>query len=82
MSFVFRDIEDRSVSMSAKPKPAGPQPAQQWSSKVTSGGRVVLPAAARLALGLKDGDPVQVRLDNGELSIVPLSAIVRDIQTR
>jgi AbrB family looped-hinge helix DNA binding protein len=68
--------------MSAKPKTATPRSGREWSSKVTSGGRVVLPVEARTALGLKDGDPVRVRLENGELAIVPLSEIVRDIQTR
>ena len=42
----------------------------------------MLPAEARTILGLKDGDPVRVRLENGELAIVPLSEVVRDIQAR
>jgi AbrB family looped-hinge helix DNA binding protein len=67
--------------VSTTPKTNAP-PVQEWSSKITSGGRVVLPAEVRTVLGLKDGDPVRVRLENGELSIVPLSEIVRDIQTR
>ena len=68
--------------MNAAPEKHIPSPVQEWSSKVTSGGRVVLPAQARTALGLKNGDPVRIRLENGWLEIMPLSEIVRDIQAR
>jgi len=42
------------------------------------GGRVVIPAPYRKALGLKAGDPVVVRLDDGELHIsTPRQALQR-----
>jgi AbrB family looped-hinge helix DNA binding protein len=53
-----------------------------WSTRVTSGGRVVLPAEARVALGLRDGTPVRVFLQDGRLTIVPFAEIIRDIQAR
>ena len=39
------------------------------STQITSGGRIVIPAELRRAMGLKDGDEVLVRLEEGELRI-------------
>ncbi len=57
-------------------------PVRQWPARVTSGGRVVLPADARAALGLTDGSPVRVRLEDGRITISPIKTIVQDIQNR
>ncbi|QQS47744.1 MAG: AbrB/MazE/SpoVT family DNA-binding domain-containing protein [Acidobacteriota bacterium] len=40
------------------------------SVRIAEGGRVVIPAAYRRALGLKPGDEVIIRLDDGELRII------------
>jgi AbrB family looped-hinge helix DNA binding protein len=40
------------------------------STQITSGGRIVIPAPLRRALGLKDGDEVLIRLEGGELRIL------------
>jgi AbrB family looped-hinge helix DNA binding protein len=55
---------------------------KEWSTKVTSGGRVVLPAEARAALGLTDGSSVRIRLEDGHLVIVPFMEILRKIQEK
>ena len=39
-------------------------------TKVREGGRIVIPAAYRKALGLKSGDEVLLTLDDGELRVV------------
>jgi AbrB family looped-hinge helix DNA binding protein len=39
------------------------------ATQITSGGRIVIPAELRRAMGLKDGDEVLVRLEEGELRI-------------
>ena len=38
-------------------------------TQITSGGRIVIPAPMRRALGLKDGDEVLIRLEGGELPL-------------
>jgi AbrB family looped-hinge helix DNA binding protein len=55
---------------------------KEWSTKVTSGGRVVLPAEVRAALGLTDGTSVRIRLDDGQVVIVPVREILRKIQEK
>lgn len=44
-------------------------PMSDISTQITSGGRIVIPAELRRALGLKDGDEVLIRLEGGELRI-------------
>ncbi len=49
----------------------------RWTS-LGKGGRLVIPAQYRKALGLKIGDRVVVRLDSGELRIItPRRALER-----
>jgi len=55
---------------------------KEWSTKVTSGGRVVLPAEVRAALGLTDGTSVRIRLDDRQVVIVPFMEILRKIQEK
>lgn len=53
-----------------------------WSTRISSGGRVVLPAEARAALGLTDGASVQVRLEDQQIVIVPQAEVIRRIQAK
>jgi len=55
---------------------------KEWSTKVTSGGRVVLPAEVRAALGLTDGASVRIRLEDRQVVIVPFAEILRKIQEK
>lgn len=52
----------------------------QSSLTLASNGRVVIPAAMRAALGLKDGDRVIARIENGALVIEPVAVAVRRAQ--
>jgi len=50
----------------------------QMRTKLTEGGRIVIPAEYRQALGLKVGDELILRLEDGEVRILtPLQAIRR-----
>jgi AbrB family looped-hinge helix DNA binding protein len=66
------------------PAPAGPDAATVAPTvahvEIGAGGRVVIPAAMRAALGMKVGDRVTIRLDNDQLSVVTQMALVRRIQ--
>jgi AbrB family looped-hinge helix DNA binding protein len=46
--------------------------ASESQTRVNENGRVVIPASFRQALGIKPGDTVVLRLDNGELRITTL----------
>ena len=48
--------------------------------KIGMGGRLVIPAEHRKALGLKPGDDVLVRLQEGELRIVTLQQALTQAQ--
>jgi AbrB family looped-hinge helix DNA binding protein len=49
---------------------------EQVRAKITEGGRIVIPAEYRRALGLHTGDEVILSLEDGELRIfTPLQAI-------
>jgi AbrB family looped-hinge helix DNA binding protein len=51
---------------------------QSVRTKIAAGGRVVIPAAYRDALGLREGDQVILRLEDGEVRLLsPRSAIER-----
>ncbi len=50
-----------------------------WA-KLGPGGRIVIPARMRKALGLGEGDYVQVRLRGEELHIVPQDIALRRVQ--
>ena len=45
------------------------------------GGRVVIPANMREAMGLKQGDALVAKLSGGELTLVTLMGLVRELQT-
>lgn len=45
-------------------------------------GRIVIPAAMREALGIKDGDVLDLRIADGELRISTLRSIIRRVQER
>ena len=51
---------------------------QGTRSKIGLGGRVVIPSRYRKALGIKPGDEVLVRLEDGEIRILtPRQALAR-----
>ena len=50
------------------------------STRIAQGGRLVIPAEYRRALGLKEGDEVILRLIDSELRITGRSAAVRKAQ--
>ncbi len=50
-------------------------------TKLGEGGRVVLPAAFRRALGVKPGDNLLLRLEDGEVHLTSLRAGIRRAQT-
>ena len=49
-------------------------------TRVTAGGRVVLPARFRESLGLQIGDEVIIELGDGELRLIPSSVALRRAQ--
>lgn len=53
---------------------------QQTATKVDRHGRVVIPAEYRRALGLREGDPVMVQLDDGVLRILTRAQAIRRAQ--
>jgi len=48
--------------------------------QITEGGRIVIPAEYRKALGLQVGDEVMLTLDDGELRILTIEASIRRAQ--
>src|SRR5438034_1696728 len=66
------------ISAKTGPVPAG----QSWPAKVTSGGRVVLPAAARNTLGLKDGSDLRIVLEDRQLVLIPYFEVIRRLQEK
>ena len=50
--------------------------------KLVSGGRLQVPADIRRALGLADGDPVLLRVVDGELHVRPLHNALSRVQAR
>jgi AbrB family looped-hinge helix DNA binding protein len=51
-------------------------------ARLGSGGRLVIPAEIRRELGLQEGEPVVMRVENGELRIWSLSEGIRRVQER
>jgi len=45
-------------------------------------GRITIPAKMRAALGVKTGDEVLIRLENGTIRIIPLGHAIRLAQRR
>ena len=52
----------------------------QVVTKLSQGGRVVIPAEYRKALGLKPGDHVVLSLEDGEVRVSPVDRWVRRAQ--
>ena len=50
-----------------------------WA-KIGPGGRIVIPAAMRRALGVGEGDHVQLSLHDEELHVVPQAVALRRVQ--
>lgn len=50
------------------------------AAKIGPGGRIVIPAAMRKALGVDMGDTVILKEENGELRITSLDQTIRHIQ--
>lgn len=48
--------------------------------KVSEGGRIVIPAELRQALGINVGDEVLVVLEDGEIRVMPASQAIRRVQ--
>jgi len=49
-------------------------------ARLMSGGRIVIPAAYRRALGLQAGDEVITHLDDGEVRVLALDEAIRRAQ--
>jgi AbrB family looped-hinge helix DNA binding protein len=49
-------------------------------AKLASGGRIVIPAAYRKALGLREGDLVTMRLEDGEIRLYSFEEGLRRAQ--
>lgn len=49
-------------------------------AKIIAGGKIVIPAELRRALGMKDGDRVVIDREDGKLVIRTWDQVVRDIQ--
>jgi len=43
----------------------------QQAAKISSGGRIVLPAQMRASLGIQEGDELLISVVNGEIHITP-----------
>ena len=56
-------------------------PKRLWTT-IGPGGRVVIPAAHRRALGLREGDDVQLRLETDQVCVIGRSAVIRRVQER
>ena len=55
---------------------------EQVATRVDRHGRVVIPAEYRRALGLEDGDPVVLRLNDGLLQLMSRAEAIRRAQER
>ena len=51
-----------------------------YHAKVIAGGKIVIPAELRRALGVKDGDTLIIDQEDGRLIIQTYSAMVRRVQ--
>lgn len=60
---------------------AAPGRQRLWT-KLGEGGRVLIPAEMRKALGLSEGDDLQLSLEADRLVLLPRDTVVRDIQAR
>lgn len=71
------------------PSPASPEgpeavasePGQGWVwARVGKGGRVDIPASLLAAMGLAEGDPIQISVDGDVARILPRDAVLREVQ--
>ncbi len=53
---------------------------EQVKTRLDQGGRVVIPAEYRRALGLRPGEEVILRLEDGEIRIISLAQAIRRAQ--
>ncbi|PCG13853.1 MULTISPECIES: AbrB/MazE/SpoVT family DNA-binding domain-containing protein [Sphingomonas] len=54
-----------------------------YHAKVIAGGKIVIPAALRRELGIRDGDSVVIEPDEGgSFKVVPYAQAVREIQAQ
>jgi AbrB family looped-hinge helix DNA binding protein len=51
-------------------------------TRIGAGGRLVIPAEIRRELGLEEGEPVVMRVEDGELRIWSVSEGIRRVQER
>jgi AbrB family looped-hinge helix DNA binding protein len=51
-------------------------------ARIGVGGRLVIPAEIRRALGMEEGEPVVMRVEDGELRIWTISEGIRRVQER
>lgn len=61
------------------PYPRDVADALQFDAKVSREGRIVLPAHARAALGIKPGDRVHVTVQGGEARLVSAQSLLRRV---
>ncbi len=53
---------------------------RQSRARVSAGGRIVIPASFRKALGINPGDEIVLRIEDGELRISNLKARIEHAQ--
>ena len=58
------------------------KPVAYESLKVGEGGRVVIPAAMRAAMGVKPGDTLIANIDGGELKLISRRTALRKVQDK
>lgn len=52
----------------------------QSKARINANGRIVLPAAMRKAIGVKPGDEVLLRVEDGEICVYTMANAVRQVQ--
>jgi bifunctional DNA-binding transcriptional regulator/antitoxin component of YhaV-PrlF toxin-antitoxin module len=77
-----RSRKKSGFSEDAAPDGAGPPPSApvQQTVELGAGGRLVIPAPMRVALGMKVGDRLTVRLEGDELRVYTYLAGIRRMQ--
>lgn len=58
------------------------KPVSRLRARLSAGGRVVIPADMRAALGIKEGDAIDLVLEDGSLRIVPSRDVVEKAKKR
>ncbi len=51
-----------------------------YQAKIIAGGKIVIPAEARRALGLNDGDRVMIDVEEGRLIVRSFPQVVAELQ--